>query len=268
MIRYTTKKTICILLLLANTCFATSCAKSLTTSKPQVTETDPVTEILGQLSEKTSQLQSYQANIEYLFHQPLFESKTLRKGILYYQKLENKSYLRINFQTLKQDEEEEQKYIEDYIFDSIWLSHFDYQIKQAKLYEMAEVNEPVDAFDLVSRNFPIIGFSKTEDLRNQFDIKLVEQQQQTENLIQLHLKVKPTSTYKDDYTSIDFWIDKNLNLPAKIIATSTEEDIYQIKLVEPKINEHIDKKIFNVEIPKDFGEPEITRLKKARNQKK
>ena len=32
---------------------------------------------------------------------------------------------------------------------------------------------------------------------------------------------KDDPVYKDDYTSIDFWIDKKLYLPAKIVAVST-----------------------------------------------
>jgi len=172
---------------------------------------------------------------------------------LYYQKYGKKSKLRINFKTLKQDDEKEQKYIEQYIFDGVWLTVIDYQIKQVKLYQQAEPNEPVDAFELASRNFPIIGFSKAEDLKNQFEIKLVEQQGgEAENFARLHLKVKPDSIYKDDYTSIDFWIDKKSGLPAKIVAITTEEDIYEIKLLKAKVNKKLNKKVFEVKIPKGF----------------
>jgi outer membrane lipoprotein-sorting protein len=183
---------------------------------------------------------------------------------LYYQKSEGKlagaepgaarSVLRMDFQTLKQDEEQEQKYIEQYIFDGIWLTHIDYQIKEVKRYQKAEPNEPVDAFELVGKNFPIIGFSKVEDLKKEFEIGLVEQQGvEAKNFIQLHLKVKAGSVYKDDYTSIDFWIDKKLYLPAKIVAVSTEEDVYEIKFLQPAINKKIDKKVFELEIPKGFA---------------
>ena len=80
----------------------------------------------------------------------------------------------------------------------------------------------------------------------------------------MHLKVKPTSIYKDDYTAIDFWIDKKSHLPAKIVAVSTEEDIYEIKFVKPKVNEKIDKKVFDVKVPNGFGEEIIPLKKKVR----
>jgi hypothetical protein len=84
-------------------------------------------------------------------------------------------------------------------------------------------------------------------------------------LIQVHLKVKPNSIYKDDYISIDFWIDGKLDLPAKIIAVKSEPeppfgDIEEIKFLNPKVNKDIDKKVFELKIPKGFGEPEILPL--------
>jgi hypothetical protein len=48
----------------------------------------------------------------------------------------------------------------------------------------------------------------------------------------------------------------------KIVATSTESDIDQIRFIEPRVNKRIDKKVFDVKIPEGFGEPEIIPLKK------
>lgn len=251
-------KVVIFLLCTVNTCLAVGCTANSAVSQLKRCDVNSVDGILRNLSQSTAELKSYQCRIEYKFSQPLLESETLRKGVLYYQRSGGKSALRINFQTLKQDDEEGQKYIEQYIFDGVWLTHIDYQIEQVKRYQQAEPNEPVDAFDLVSQNFPIIGFSKIEDLKKQFEIKLVKQKK---GKAQLHLKVKADSIYKDDYTFIDFWIDKELGLPAKIVATSTEEDIYEIGLLKPKVNEGIDKKVFEVKIPEGFG-MEIIPLKK------
>jgi len=250
-----------ILLTTAGNCWAGCWAKSSELQCQEKVNANPVEAILKQLTWKTRELQSYQCRIEYLFSQPVLESETLRKGVLYYANSDGKSKLRINFQTLKQDDEKERRYIEHYIFDGVWLTHIDYQIKAVKHRQLAEPNEPVDAFELAGQNFPIIGFTKIEDLKKQFEIKLVEQEgDKVRDFVQLNLKVKPDSIYKDDYTSIDFWIDKKLGLPAKIVAITTEEDIYQIKLLKAKVNKRLNKKVFEFKIPKGFGEPEIIPL--------
>jgi len=272
---------------------------------------DPVEKVLKQLREKTAELKSYQCLVEYEVNQPTFESKTLRKGILYYKKAGKESALRIDFATFQQDDEKEEKYIDQYIingdrltkidyeFEGIWLTHIDHQLKSVECHQLAEpndpnepadANKPTDPFDLVTQNFPIVGFTRVEDLKKEFVIKLVEQKEKEpppviaakhvldsdraagiHEFIQLHLKVKPDSAYKDDYTTIDFWIDKKLYLPARIVAVATTEDaklkgdILQLKFIKPKINKKIDKEVFGIKIPRGFGKPEIFPLnKKAR----
>ena len=252
-----------IFILLLTVELSSGCAANKDSAGPAVKKQSASVEaILTELSLKTKALEFYQGQIESLFRQPLFESSSLREGVLYYQQSDIKSAIRINFQTLKQDDEGRQDYREDYIFDGLWLTHIDYQIKEVKLYQQAEPNAPADVFEVICERFPIIGFSKIEDLKKDFEIELIEQEKQkSEEFIKLHLKVKPDSIYKDDYTAIDFWIDKKLNLPARIIATSTEDDIYEIKLLDAKANEKIDKKVFEVSIPEGFGR-EIVLLKK------
>lgn len=243
-------KVVIFFLCTVNTCLAVGCTANSAGSQLKGCDVNSVDGILRNLSQGTAELKSYQCQIVYRFIQPILESETLRKGVLYYQKGGGKSALRINFQILKQDDGTEEEYIEQYIFDGIWLTHIDYQIKQVKRYQQAEPNEPVNAFDLASRNFPIVGFTKIEDLKKQFEIKLVKQKK---GKAQLHLKVKADSIYKNDYTSIDFWVDRELYLPAKIIAVSTEEDIYEIKFLRPAVNKKIVQKVFDFKVPDGFS---------------
>ncbi len=259
-------KIVFILLGTAGICWA-GCSVKTTCVEPKDKRTNPVDVILTQLSQRTRLLKSYQAQVEYKFIQPVFESTTLRKGELYYAKSGKKSKLRINFSTLKQDDEKERKCREEFIFDGVWLAQITYEIKQVIMRQLAEPNKPVGAFELASRELPIVGFARIEDLRKQFEIKLVDQKpSERDDFIQLHLKVKPDSKYKDKYTSIDFWIDKKLYLPARLVAISTEEDIYHIKLLKPKVNKKLGTNIFDVEIPKGFGKETIPLKKKDKSK--
>jgi len=253
------------LLVTVGLCSAGQCQKTCETRNPQTSQAkpDPVDVVLKQLNDKAQKLNYYQSKIEYKTIQPLFESETIRKGDLYYAKFDEKSKLRINFKTIKRDDEKQEKYIEQYIFDGIWLTQINYQIKAVKKYQLTEPNKPMDAFEAAGNNIPLIGFTKIENLKKQFEITLIAQKgDKPATFFQLHLKVKPNSRYKDDYLSLDFWMDKKLALPTKIIAASTEEDIYEIKFLKPKINKKISKKTFDFKIPKGFGEPEIVPLKK------
>jgi outer membrane lipoprotein-sorting protein len=235
-----------------------SCAGTPSVCSSGDANSDSVEKVLKGLRDAASGLRSYQCKVEYLFSQPVLESKTLRTGTLHYARFGKGSKLRIDFDTLTQDDGPKQNYKECYIFDGQWLTHIDYQIKQVQKRQLAEANEPIDAFELAKRNFPIIGFSKTDDLKKEFDVSQVGE---PNGLINLNLKVKPDSQYKDDYKSVEIWIDKGLLLPAKLTAVSTEDDIYEISFIAPLVDEPIDEKVFEVTIPAGFGKPEIIPLK-------
>ena len=198
-----------ISLVMFSTCFANGCASASNTVAPQKDDANSVQAILTKLKQHTQQLKSYQTQVEYLFTQPIFDTKTLRKGVLYYAKFGPKSALRVDFNTVQRDDDQQQKHVEQIIFDGLQLVHIDHQIKQAKIQKIAEPNEPVDAFALISRNFPVVGFTKVEELEKQFEIKIVPPQSTEPNkCIHLQLITKKDSIYKDDYVSIDFYIDK------------------------------------------------------------
>ena len=277
-------KVVLTMLCVVGTCWASVCDESSGTSCRQNTKADPVDAVLEKLNKRTLEIESYQGQIEYKYTQPLLESEALRKGVLYYSKSGAEPVLRINFNTLKQEDEKEQKYIEqylvlngarlahpDYRFTGIWLVQIDYQIEEVKYYQLAEPNDPNESFDvfrLASRNLPMLGFTEIDDLKKEFEIELVEQKKTgPADFIQVHLKVKPNSIYKDDYVSIDFWIDRKVGLPVRVVAVKTEPeppfgDIYEIKFRNSKVNKGIDEKVFEFRIPRGFGEPEIIPLKK------
>lgn len=248
-------------------------------------EKSQVDVVLERLNEQTRQMKSYQCLIEHKYIQPLLESQTVRKGSLYYLRSGGVSALRVNFDTVKQDDEKEQKAVEQYVvvdgswldnpehkLKGVWLAHIDFQLKEVKYYQLAEPAEPnesIDVFELISKNLPMLGFTKTEELKNQFEIELTGQKKgEPEEFTQVSLKVKPNSVYKDDFLSIDFWIDKKVGLPAKVRAAKTEPeppygDVEEIRFLKSKVNVDIDKKTFELKIPRDFGRPEIIPLKKG-----
>ena len=214
-----------------------------------------VEDILKKLNEKTSEMKTYQAKIQWTHTQPLFETVTVRKGDIYYFKDSNNSKLRINFKTLKTDDSKEQKRREDYLFDGVWLRRTDYQNKTININQLAPENAPVAPFEMVSRFFPILGFSGIEDLKKQFKIEYVKPEKKASDLsVHLSLIPKSDSLYKDDYTQIDFWIADKIDLPAKIVAHSSETDIFEISFSDIKINKKIKSKIFKVEKLPGFSE--------------
>ena len=212
---------------------------------------------LKKLRNRAAGITSYQAKLDYLFIQDpeLLDARTTRTAVLYYTRNKQGSKLRINFDTISQDDEKPREYLEQILFDGVWLTKIDYQLKTIDSYQQTPQDAPIDAFEFISRNFPIIGFAPTQDIRKHFFISQPDPTPADANdLIYLELKVKPDSSYKDDYTRIDFWINKTTFLPARVRAFSTEEDVYDIQLLDTKVNKNLKNTVFKLETPKDFSQ--------------
>jgi outer membrane lipoprotein-sorting protein len=213
-------------------------------------------DILENMQKQLTQLKTYQAMIEYLFIQDpeMLDSRILQKGLIYYAKDEKGSRIRIDFNTRKQDDGEQENYLEQYFFDGVWLVRINHKLEQADYYQQAEEDKPIDVFEFISHNFPMVGFTGPEHLRKQFEINLLQDcKTESDDSFHLFLKVKKDSVYKDDYEQIDFWVNKKVFLPRKMLATSLNGDIYDIVFLDNKVNKNLKNGIFTVETPKHFG---------------
>lgn len=233
------------------------------TCQAKTADANEVDQAIASLQDKAAKLTSYQARIDYVTRQPLLDSQARRTGVLYYAKSDGQSNLRIDFLTLQQDEEAQQRYVEQFLFNGVWLTIVNHQTERVEKRQMAEPNEPVDAFSLASRHMPVLGFSKMDDLRKQFNVAIVPEPEGQTEFEHLCLTVRPDSVYKDDYTKVDFWVDRKTGLPARIHAVTTEEDIHEIQLIDPQINQGIDSGKFQIDVPKGFAVEEVPLEKKT-----
>jgi len=250
-----------VFLVTISLCCSIACTGGMTVKEKEKPKANPVDSILERLGETVAELKSYQAKIKHTFRQPLLESETVRKGRLYYKKEAARSKLRLDFDTLKQDDNKEQAYREQVFFDGVWLVRIDYQLKRVEYRQLAEPNAPLEVLDLAGGYLPMVGFAKTEDLKKQFDITLVEQARSKSNEpIHLRLQVKNNSIYKNDYSAIDLWLDAKLFLPVKIVTISSQDETQMLEFYNQSVNvgrhpaeKKLSDGIFQVEIPDGFS---------------
>ncbi len=253
-------KMVFVLIVSVSFCQASTCCKAKPPEKDkQAKEKAPATidGILVMLNKQNSKLSTYQAKIDYSYTElpDVVDSTVIRTGNIFYKKEKATSKLIIRFDTFKQDDEKKEKRKEVYFFDGVWLRVVDHKNKTINSYQKVRENKPVDAFELISRDFPMLGFNNKEDLRKHFDISMSSQDPKSgQSQIRLSLKVKKGSKYAKSYTSVDFRIDKKTFLPARIITTSTDGDIYDIKLLLSKVNENLKNSVFKLETLNDFSE--------------
>ena len=246
-----------------------------TTTRPEVTQNDEIIpeekapqintidSVLERMRKAVRELKSYQAKIKHTVRQPLLDSTTVRKGSLYYKKDATGSKLRLDFDTLRQDDGREQPQKEQVFFDGVWLIRIDYQLKRVEYRQLAEPNKPLEPLDLATDYLPIVGFADIEELKSGFDIRLIDNNSDKSNKV-IHLQLKPRSNsrYKDDYSRVDLWLDKLLFLPVKIVAVSNQDQIQELEFSSRSINKKLNNSLFRVEIPDGFSK-NVIELNKA-----
>jgi len=228
---------------------------------------DPLEQLLGKMHEATRNLNSCQTNLSYLLIQDpdLLDSRTLRNGMLYYQKQKERSQLRIRFDDVKQDDFEPEKHRQEYLFDGVWLTRIDFKLKQIDRYQQAPKDKPIDVFELINNNFPLVGFSNIEHLKRDFDIGAPEEADKKdlpEDTVRLLLKTKKGSRHEKEYKKIDIWVSTKNYMPLRIVAYSVQGDIHDIKFTEFNLNKKLKNAVFTIETPADFSKNEEPLKKK------
>jgi len=254
----TTVKITALILLIFGLCLAalaSDCPAAPPSEPNLIDPNSPVGLLLDKINIASHQFKQCQADIEYLFIQDpdLLDSRTLRKGKLYYLQDAGGSWLRLNFDTVKQDDAEEQKKPEHYLFDGVWLTKVDYTLKQVEKIQQNPEGKPVEVFEFISRNFPIVGFSGKDKLQKEFIITLGKADEKQKDVHHLLLKVRPDSIYNKDYTEMEMWIDGKTYLPSRLQSVSTQGDTYDIRISNIQSKKPIDKKLFVIEAPADFS---------------
>lgn len=214
-----------------------------------------ISEILNKINSASQNLKTCEARLSYLFIQDpeLLDSRTLRNGMLYFKKEKNRSNLRIRFDDIKEDDFNPKKEREEILFDGVWLTHIQYKLEQVDRYQQAPEDKPIGVFELINDSFPMIGFSGSDQIQNEFDIKL-DKAEEPNSLPCLILTVQKESKYKENYNKILFWVDKDTSFPRKVIAYTPQGDESHVEFDYLNVNKKLENTVFKLETPKHFRE--------------
>ncbi len=215
-----------------------------------------VEQMVQRIQTAGQELTSFQATLAYEVNQPEMESCQLRKGSIAYQRDPNQSNLRVDFNTLQQDDMPEEICKEIFYFDGIWLNHLNYDVKSLTQRQMTPEDQAADAFELAGQSMPLVGFTDMGELARHFDLSPVELGEQSPRL-GLLLEVKPDSDYSKEYTQLTFEIDPQWWLPTKVVAIAPVGDVHTIIFTDVTHNQPIDPNVFLVKVPLGFDKEVI-----------
>ena len=118
-----------------------------------------------------------------------------------------------------------------YLFDGRWLYTALERLKQVTKQEIAREGQRIDMFDLENAPFPLPFGQKKDSILRNFDVSLVPPAaDDPEGVDHLMCIPKPDSPMSRKYNSLEFFIRRDMHMPAKIIAT--KNDGYEVNIAE------------------------------------
>jgi len=193
-------------------------------SAPAGESLDPaVAVILDRLERKGDQIDSIEAQIEYIKIDPVLNDKQEYKGILRFKELKPNPKFYIEFDTFKQ-EGITRKSKQWHVFDGQWYIEARESTKTIEKTEIVRPGETVEVFKLGHGPFPLPFGQKKADIVKHFTVKLVKSEpKDPPNCDHLECTPRPGTEMASKYDAVHFFIDRSLDLPVRVRTTEKQE---------------------------------------------
>ncbi|MFA5864289.1 MAG: hypothetical protein WC975_06335 [Phycisphaerae bacterium] len=228
------------------------------TSQPAATQaaiSPQVDTILDRLEKAGDAIKDLGANVNHELYQIIPDDRQVKRGLIRYRAAANGKNARfmIYFDTLiHEDLKINQK--EWFCFDGRWLREIREQTRTAIDREVVAPDEKVDPFKLGEGPFPLPFGQKKADILRNFNVTWVKPEQ-TDPPASDHLILipKPQTKFTKRYEKLEFWVDKKLNLPARIVSRDRHSNIITANFKDLKTNTGIPNNQLWIDVPKDYG---------------
>ena len=187
---------------------------------------DPqVNRILDRLEKKGDQVRDIQSRITYTKFDPVLEDKQVFTGILRFKEDKPNPRFFIRFDKVSQEGVSRESK-EWHVFDGEWYIEAREKTKTIVKRQVVRPGEQVNVFRLGQGPFPLPFGQKKSDIEQHFTVKLIPAQPaDPPNAVHLECMPKPRTDMEKKYGKVDFYIDKDLDLPVRVRTTEKSENV-------------------------------------------
>ncbi len=110
-----------------------------------------------------------------------------------------------------------------YLFDGYWLYQAVERLHQVTKQQVDDSGNSINLFDLETAPFPLPFGQKKQQILNHFDVTLLPAADgDPPNTDHLHCVPKPDSRVAKKYDKLEFFIDRDVHLPRRVIMTKNK----------------------------------------------
>lgn len=236
------------LMVAASVIVAAGCATAVAKDAPEAQHSNPipaadaaVDDLLDALDRRGQDLKAFDAQVKLVEKDETTELSYERTGKVWFQKkLDGDARIRVLFDAkldgkLKRDEKIE------YLLDKGWLADRDYQKRIEVRRQILRPGEKINLLKLGEGPFPLPIGQKKEEVKKQFDVKLVKPSKEDPKELagMPHLLLKPVkgTQFARKFSALDVWVDMKTNMPRRIDTLDVKETTTRsTELTDVKVN--------------------------------
>lgn len=209
-----------------------------------------IDEILTQLESRNEEIRDIRSDIKLIDDDQVNLTRRTRTGSILFMKAEPNPMWMVHFDRTVADGMLGKQ--EWYLFDGRYLFEGLERLEKVTKREFVREGERVDFFDIEQAPFPLPFGQKKEKIRKNFNVLLVPPTpKDPDNTDHLLCIPKPESVFEGRYNTMEFFVDRELHLPVKILVKK-EDGLVTTTAEFPNLSE----KSINAGVSeKDFKHP-------------
>ena len=215
-------------------CLTAACILPLHRAHAQ--PTPQVVAVLDSLERAGDKITDLQTDLRFETFNTVLEDRITKTGRLLYKKQDPNALFLVRFDRLSQGGVTNENR-EWHLFDGNWYIEAREMTRQVIRREIVRPGEKINPFELGKGPFPLpFGQKKTEMLQR-FDIVLLPTSG-NEPPASAHLKCVPKAGEElaDKYLALHLFVDQKTDLPAKIIAEQTDDNVVTVWFDKLRVN--------------------------------
>jgi len=180
-----------------------------------------IDEILTRLQARSDGLKDIRCNVRFVEDDQINLARRTKTGRVLFQMTDPNPLFMIHFASTEMDGVAGKR--EWYLFDGQWLHQAIERTAQVTKQELARPGDKLDFFDLEKAPFPLPFGQKKESILRNFDVVLAPpaagDPPETDHLVCIP---KPDSRLYRNYQRIEFFVNRIVNLPSRIVVTKSD----------------------------------------------
>jgi hypothetical protein len=205
-------------------------------SQAAADENQDLDAVLDRLERAGENIHDIRSNLVFETFNTVLEDRIIKTGILLYKKQKPNAMFLVRFDRIHQGGVSSESR-EWHLFDGRWYTEARQTTRQIIRREIVRDNEEINPFELGKGPFPLPFGQKKAELVKLFDIEL-EPPAAGDPPQTAHLRCEPKvgTEMADKYKTLHLYVSDKLDLPVRIVAEQTDENIVTVIFEELQIN--------------------------------